>query len=435
MTEVGTVDARTARQEQIAELWFNTGKNGTVEAVTGFGKTKLAVDDILQTEGYSPQSVLVTVPTRYLKGQWEDEIQKAGLNIPDIQVVVINTAIKSDWNVDLLIMDEIHNYAADTFYDIFSRCTAKDKLGLTAILERKDGRHDLLKLHCPIIDTVNMAEARKEGYVSAYRIFNLGLTLNPNEESDYKKYTDTFNSTFAKFNHDFGIAMAIYAGKGMVNGIYCRGSKQAANVWSKKTGHDVDLIIRWARQWGWAMSQRKQFLYTLNRKIDYVVEIAGKYQVPTIVFSETTKFADEVATRLGRDICRAYHTQLRTEVRTVDGKLKKFGTKRQQTEALELFNSGEIRVLSTARALDEGFNVEGIELAIMASYTSAKRQNIQRMGRALRYIRGKKAMIINMYVRGSQEEKWLKEAQGSREPVVDISSVQELDYRLKPTVL
>jgi superfamily II DNA or RNA helicase len=308
-------------------------------------------------------------------------------------------------------------------------------LGLTAILERKDGRHDLLNLHCPIIDTVDMAEARSKGYVSPYRIYNLGLTLNPIEERQYHRYTDIFNSTFAKFDHKFDVAMAVYAGGGKyVNGAYCRTSRQAANVWSKKTGHSPEMLMRWGRQWGWAMRERKTFLYTLDRKIDYVVDIADKFQVPTIVFSETTSFADEIVKRLGREVSRAYHTQLRTEARMIDGKLKKFGKTRLQKEALQLFNDKKIRVLSTARALDEGFNVEGIEVAIIASYTSSKRQNIQRMGRALRFIEGKKAMIVNMYVRSSQEEKWLKEAQGKREPVIDIKSVDDISNVL-PSIL
>jgi superfamily II DNA or RNA helicase len=97
-------DPRTSRQKGMVKLWFNTGRNGTFQTVTGFGKTKLATD-ILAEPDYNPESVLVVVPTIYLKGQWTEMIEEAdGIN-SDIEVIVINTAIKSKWNVDLLIMD------------------------------------------------------------------------------------------------------------------------------------------------------------------------------------------------------------------------------------------------------------------------------------------------------------------------------------------
>jgi superfamily II DNA or RNA helicase len=91
-------------------------------------------------------------------------------------------------------------------------------------------------------------------------------------------------------------------------------------------------------------------------------------------------------------------------------------------------------VLSTAKALDEGFDIEGIELGIIASYTSSSRQNIQRTGRAIRYLRGKFAVVVNLYIKDTQEKTWLKRALDD-ELAVYVDSVDDINRLTVPSFL
>lgn len=49
--------------------------------------------------------------------------------------------------------------------------------------------------------------------------------------------------------------------------------------------------------------------------------------------------------------------------------------------ALERFRDGEVRILISCRALNEGFDVPSASIGIVMSSTSVNRQRIQRLGR------------------------------------------------------
>jgi superfamily II DNA or RNA helicase len=90
------------------------------------------------------------------------------------------------------------------------------------------------------------------------------------------------------------------------------------------------------------------------------------------------------------------------------------------------FEDGKFKVLCTAKALDEGFNVEGIEMAIICSGTSKLRNRIQRMGRTLRFKPGKVARVINLYIKDSQEESWLRKSQKGEGNIEWIDSIDQI---------
>ena len=83
-----------------------------------------------------------------------------GLNV---RVEIINTIIKYDWSCDLLVLDEVHMFVADTFYKIFERVSYKFILGLTGTMERLDMRHLLLEKYAPICDRITIEEAENNG--------------------------------------------------------------------------------------------------------------------------------------------------------------------------------------------------------------------------------------------------------------------------------
>ena len=79
------------------------------------------------------------------------------------KVEIINTVIKNIYEVDLLVLDEVHTYCGENFITLFEVVKYKYVLGLTATFERLDGRHELLTPYVPICDTVTLSDALANG--------------------------------------------------------------------------------------------------------------------------------------------------------------------------------------------------------------------------------------------------------------------------------
>ena len=85
-------------------------------------------------------------------------------------------------------------------------------------------------------------------------------------------------------------------------------------------------------------------------------------------------------------------------------------TKKQRDSSLENFKSGMINVLCSTKALNQGFDVPDANMGIVCGLTSKSLPMIQRVGRLIRFQKDKTGEIIILYIKDSQEEKWLKSA-------------------------
>ena len=390
---------RLKRQQEVIDRWTKAGRKGTLEAVTGFGKTFVALL-ILQdlNEKLHGGTAVVVVPTVNLKDQWTKQINKLG--IVNTQVVVINTVVKSRIDCDLLILDEVHNYTSDVFKTVFDVIKYRHILGLTATLERDDSRHFIIERYAPVIDTISLNEAVKNNYVSKFSVINIGLRMSEKEAIQYKKITDTYYEHFALFNNNFTTAM-----KCLKDPIY-------RSIFKKNMpGWEENEIIGKARAWNKAMRDRMDLIYKSETKMNAARHLISTYDVPMITFGESVDFASEINKRT-QPYSAAYHSKLSKAAR--HSILKQFADPRT-----------DMRILHTARALDEGFDVDGIEMAIVCSGTSVPRQDLQRTGRAIRFKEGKTGYIINLYLKDTQDFTWLKARQTKTTNVIWAHSVEE----------
>lgn len=81
-----------------------------------------------------------------------------------------------------------------------------------------------------------------------------------------------------------------------------------------------------------------------------------------------------------------------------------------RTSALRRFEDGEIHVLVSCKALDEGFNVPEADVGIIVSSTNSDRQRIQRLGRILRKKGGGESRLYYLHIEDSTEEMTLLHA-------------------------
>lgn len=384
---------RTSKQLEIVETWKKAHGMGTVVAATGFGKTRVAIIAIKRFVAIQPKAtVVIIVPTLNLKDQWIKELQTHKVN-DNCEVVVVNTAYKNTYKCEVLVLDEIHCYGAPQFKKIFKTISYDYILGLTATIERADGKHDILLENCPIIAEVTIDECYKNGWVSPYTVYNLAVPMLPEETAQY-----------AQANNKFKWAAQT------IGGIGGDTFRRAQSLLKNRKGTDKEIGA--AATYFSSIKKRGDICKNSKAKFNIIEQIISKYSDrKAIIFSDSTAFADELQEILG-ETCLSFHSKQSKKVRA---------------EVLKKFKDGRTkqRVISAVKALNAGFDVPDCSLGIVAAGNSRKLDNIQRTGRIIRYVPGKKAVIINLYAPNTQEVAWLTNRQEGQE-VIWIESVKEI---------
>jgi superfamily II DNA or RNA helicase len=72
---------------------------------------------------------------------------------------------------------------------------------------------------------------------------------------------------------------------------------------------------------------------------------------------------------------------------------------------LEAFAAGTLNVLATSRVLNEGIDLPSADVAVVLSGTQTVREHVQRLGRILRKQDGKQAILYELVVADSAEER------------------------------
>lgn len=391
---------RNQKQKEIVSKWIENKGIGTLEACTGFGKTRVAI--LLLKRFYknnSSKRTTIVVPTRELKKQWKERIEKAGLKSSPIHVTVINTAVKEGIDTTFLIIDEIHNAGAVSFSKIFKQRYAYI-LGLTATMEREDNRHFMIETYAPVIERVSLEEARENGWVSDYQVVNLGIPLKGVELAEFRSIEKGFSYNFSFFGHNFGKAME------------CLQNEEARIKYAKFINCEPKEVMVRAVNFSRYMRKRKHYLSTTDSKLRIAVELLNKLKLKTITFSETKDFVNKLQEKTGATSV-VYHSKL---------------SKKKKDHAIESFNSldSPVSILHSIRSLDEGLDAPGVQCSLICSGTSTKKQNTQRTGRSVRYEEDKIALIVNLYHVDTQEEKWLHKRQKGQKNIFWVDSVEDV---------
>lgn len=393
-------------QRKCLNVWFKKGCKGTLELPTGVGKSRcgvLAAEYIVKMK--PDAKILILTPTQIIRDSgWKDEFSKWGhsdIFDNNVEAVCIQTACKYvDKEYDLVIADEIHNYIPITddyvYYKFFEQNTIHKLLGLSASIES-----DLLpklNLIAPIAYTMTIKEAVDLELVSPFTVINLPVELSMFELNIYEDADKKFNKTFQIFRKDLGFMFKCLKNKKL----YREHLISYFNMGNSSPDEKKAMIKQYESypyDCNNAMRERKSVLYNANNKLRITKKLSDLFwDKKGIVFSETADFADSVQELLG-DICVTEHSKIKP------------ASKRKKN--IDKFQDGRTKVnrISTVRSLNEGANLKNVEFIIVASGTSKLKSFLQRTGRSIRYEEGKQAIIIRLFVKGSQEEKWMKSSQ------------------------
>jgi superfamily II DNA or RNA helicase len=77
---------------------------------------------------------------------------------------------------------------------------------------------------------------------------------------------------------------------------------------------------------------------------------------------------------------------------------------RERQRMLERFHCGEYGTLVTSQVLNEGVDVPAANVGIVLSGTGSVREHVQRLGRLLRKLGDKQALLYEVVARGTAEE-------------------------------
>ena len=445
------------RQLEGRAKWFNSNCDGILNYATGVGKSYTTNLCITELEKESQESYLILVPGAELEIQWNEKlVQYFPKNI--LNRVLVKTVHKiisegMQYEVGTLIVDELHEFHTEDRIKLINNTKIKCKrfLGLTASADDKNF-YKILR-HRKIVDIITKAEAIDKGFIAQLIEYNLGLTLTKSEQETYDVLSATISNLMPKFENNLEYAQKVLnGGKDRNNQYYSGAGWATAMAFKKGWKRDLNLtypahqqindlwnpsfFIGWANRLINAIRGRKNLLCNANAKYNATLEIMNKYnKVKTIIFSESTDFADKIGVILNnhKHPTVVYHSNLATKTITspVSGKLIKYGKVRQKKEALSRIRLGQARVLAVTKALDRGLDIPDIRMSIVSSGSNSTTQNTQRGGRAGRKEQDEDepVLLINLYIVDTQDEIWLNNRQrNNTHECIVIDKVEDISY-------
>ena len=362
---------RTTRQKLAIKRWSQNNGCATLILPTGFGKTRIALTiSQLLTQKNPNLKILVVVPTDNLKNQWLKQLVEWKL-LKNVTVEIINTAIKKVQHFDLLICDEAHRYASDSFSKLFDVIYYKMILCLTGTLERLDGKEELIKTHAPICDAVTRDEAIENGWLADFKNYLVMIDVDLKE---YKQWDQIFNQCFSVLNFDFNLGMRL-----MKDAVFRR-------KYAKQTKMDYNILTGVVMKWMKAMRKRKEFVLSHPKKIEITKKILNaRKDKKSITFCNTIKDAESI--KMGYVL----HSK----------------QKKKENEAiLEKFAKDSCGVINSSKALNTGTDIPGLSVGIMLANTSSKITKQQSIGRCIRKEGDKIAEFFTLVIKGTQDVKW-----------------------------
>ena len=366
-------------QENAFPLWW-AKKRGIIKVVTGGGKTVFAIHCLKKYLEEEPnKSILIVVPSIALLDQWYEGISLnfkskdialngGGEQITDLSKVCITTIdslkniiSKVDQDNTLLIVDECHKIGTEKRGEMLTG-NWHATLGLSATPERDydDNFYIIIKkILGDIIFDYDYIDAREDEVIVNFKLLYAYAEMTEAENDKYKDFTKKIQRRAATIGgnnmNDYPLKMLIF--------------------------------------------NRARMVKNSKNRIPFGVELLQKHKRDSwIVFTENKKQAKEFNKIINKKGYKSaiYNTDLDNA---------------EREENLNNFKSGNLNVLVSCTALDEGFDMPEADGAMILSASSSKRQRIQRMGRVLRITANKEnALIVTVYSSNTEYVKLKEES-------------------------
>lgn len=368
-------EAIVPREHQAKALraWVEGGRRGVVQLPTGAGKTYLALLALIQTQ----RPALVVVPTIDLLHQWQTVLEKhlgrrigalggGTREILDVTVATYDSAALTVEHLGnrfgLLIVDECHHLPAPQYQMIAMASIAPFRLGLSATVERTDGREsEIFRLLGPLCYEARIGDM-VETVLAPYDVVNIEVPLSGEEARQYQDARAVYTAFLRRVGVNFN----------------------SPQGW-------MDFVRKAARLPGGKEAMRayrsqKRLAQAASAKLEELWRILAEHQGDRVIV-----FTDDnaMAYRIG---CEFVLPVLTHQTRLAERK-----------KMLEAFRSGDLSVIVTSKVLNEGVDVPDARVGVVISGSGAVREHVQRLGRILRHRPGKRAVLYELVSKGTSE--------------------------------
>jgi superfamily II DNA or RNA helicase len=392
---MGKLTVKDTEQRIAYKNYVNNKYVGSIIAGTGFGKTRVGVFAVVEALTTSDLDAIVLVPFEHLKDNFKEEMKKTGQEkyIDRVQFYCyasVKNLLKSPDKYCVLVCDEIHLGLTDPCFEFYNTDRFDKKMFLTATLPE-----DLLyraRLHKigPPVYTITIDECVAKELIAPYKIKCVALDLTTQEKSEYKIVNANFGYWKSKLGFDaFNMAQSVLANK---------------NKYSKEL---VQAALGFYR----AIRQRKTIVDHAKNKIKLAKVFSDSTTGRILVFGGDNAFTDALAASVSGSVI--YHSKK---------------TKKVREAALKAFKNGEARVLCSTKALNQGLDIPTASIGLICGLTSKALTMIQRVGRLVRIDPNdpkKVGSIVILYVKNSQEEKWLINSLKTTDPSNIVWTTQQ----------
>jgi superfamily II DNA or RNA helicase len=371
------ISKKTLEHDKVLTMFRLRGSRGAVIAGTGFGKSRIGTRAIREVTDTRP--ALILVPFDHLKQRFKDEFECTG-GMPELEVEMECYASidrLDPMKYSIIVCDEIHLGLTDRclgFYMRYLKGSGK-ALFLTATLPDDPIYEGRLRSLVPIVYQISLDECVKKGFIAPYHIECIGIDLTEDEQKLYSTVSRNYGywKGFLGFS-PFQTAQSILKNPRP----YSERQKAAA----------VGLFR--------AIRQRKGLVDHAFNKIAISAQLVTDVKGRKLIFGGDNAFTDLLSSNISGSV--RYHSKMK---------------KKENLEALRAFKEGDSDILCSTKALNQGLDVPDASIGIVCGLTSKPLTMVQRVGRLVRIDPKdpkKTGKVIIVYVKGSQEEKWLRNA-------------------------
>lgn len=332
-----------------------------LELITGFGKSKLAIDLInhicnrVFRNDKSPTTILILVAKTVHKQTWKNEIEKWGGIKSDYITIECYESLKNYENsrFDVVVADEMQ-HLSEARIDVLETIHINESfIGLSATIKR-DMRDYFIHNHKAEVIKCGLKEAVEDEVLPEPTVYLLPLTL---DNSIHKYRTKRFGKeviTTQKGYYD-SISSLIEWYK---NKYFNSRNERIKNLWLSTAG--------------------KRLKWCAEQKEALVISLLDKFRnYKTLTFCSSIEQSERL------------------------GKYNITSKNKSSTKYLEMFNLNKIKHITACAILNEGVNLTNCRIGIFCNLNSSEIIVKQRVGRILRH---PKPIIIVPYYKDTREE-------------------------------
>lgn len=356
-----------------------------LELITGYGKTKVAIDlinhicDRVFRNDESPTTILILVAKTVHKQTWKNEIEKWGGIKSDYITIECYESLKNYENscFDVVVADEMQ-HLSEARIDVLETIHINESfIGLSATIKR-DMRDYFIHSHKAEVIKCSLKEAVEDEVLPEPTVYLLPLTLD-NSICKYKakRFGKEVTTTQKGYYNSVSSLIEWYKDK-----YFNSRNERMKNLWLSTAGKRLK----------WCAEQKEALVLSLLDKF-------RNYR--TLTFCSSIGQSERL------------------------GKYNITSKNKASVKNLEMFNLNKIKHITACNILNEGVNLTNCRIGIFCNLNSSEIVVKQRVGRILRH---KSPIIIIPYFKDTREEELVQKMieEYSEDSIISVDSINDI---------